>query len=70
MITKKRTFEAKKFPAGSEDRKRLNCDVLTSEYMPSYRYCLRNNDGSATQYTYRTKAQADACSTDERIRRD
>jgi hypothetical protein len=28
----KRTFEAKKFPKGSEARKRLNRNAITSEY--------------------------------------
>ncbi len=34
----KRTFEAAKHPVGSEERARLNCSPVTSEYMPSYKY--------------------------------
>lgn len=58
MIIVKRTFEAAKFPKGSEERTRLNADWLTSEYMTSYRYGLRNDDGSHTPYNYRTKGEA------------
>ena len=58
MLVKRRTFEALKYPKGSDERVRLNLDWLTSEYMPSYRYGLRNADGSYTPYTYRTKAEA------------
>ena len=48
----RRTFEAAKHPKGSEERARLNCDALTSEYMPSYRY--QTSDGR----THRTKREA------------
>ena len=40
VIIKRRTFLAKKHPKGSELRKELNEDALTSEYMVSYRYIL------------------------------
>ena len=60
MKVHKRTFLAKIFPAGSEERKKLNCDWLTSEYMPSYRYGVRHDDGTSTPYTYRTKTEAEA----------
>jgi len=34
----KRTFEALKYPKGSEERKLLNISAVTSEYMTSYKY--------------------------------
>lgn len=36
----KRTFEAKKFPIGSQERAKLNEDVLTSEYYTSKKYAV------------------------------
>lgn len=54
---KRRTFGAKRYPKGSPERARLNEDVLTSEYMPSYRYCVPN--GRSTR-SFRTKAEAEA----------
>lgn len=36
----RRTFEAKKHPKGSEERKKLNMSAITSEYMTSYKYAL------------------------------
>jgi len=36
----RRTFEAKKHPKGSEARDRLNLNILTSEYMTSYKYFI------------------------------
>jgi hypothetical protein len=53
----RRTFEAKKYPKGSEDRARLNRDGLTSEYMPSYRYALC--DRGAYFMAYPTKGEAE-----------
>lgn len=37
----KRTFEAKFYKVGSEERNRLNCDPKTSEYMTSYKYMVK-----------------------------
>ena len=54
-----RTFEALKFPKGSPERTRLNEDWLTSEYMPSHGYGVRNDDGNHLPFTYRTKAEAE-----------
>ena len=54
----KRTFDALKLPRGSAERERANSDWLTSEYMPSHRYGLREDDGSHTPFTYRSKAEA------------
>lgn len=36
----KRTFEAKNFPVGSDERKKLNLSSITSEYMTSYKYSI------------------------------
>lgn len=65
MKVVRRTFEAAKFPKGSADRERLNLDWLTSEYMPSYRYGVRNDDGTKVMVglgaeTFRTKREAEA----------
>lgn len=59
MEVKRRTFEAKKHPKGSEERAALNCNALTSEYMTSYRYCLVDDDGK-THRSFVTKAEAEA----------
>jgi hypothetical protein len=58
----RRTFEALKYPKGSPERARLNLDGLTSEYMPSYRYVLRLDDGSRpfAPLTFRTKREGEA----------
>lgn len=58
MKVAKRTFEAMKHPKGSPERDALNQDALTSEYMTSYKYCVRNDDGSKSNLFCRTKAQA------------
>ena len=54
----RRGFEALQYPLGSHEREMLNRSWLTSEYMPSHRYGLINDDGSTLPYTYRTKAEA------------
>jgi hypothetical protein len=59
MIVVKRTFEAAKHPMGSPERMRLNNDWLTSVFMRSHRYGVRNDDGSETPFTYRSKAEAE-----------
>jgi hypothetical protein len=46
MKVVRRTFEAAKFPKGSPERVALNGDWLTSEYMPSYKYGLLEDDGT------------------------
>lgn len=53
----KRTFAAKNFPKGSQERAQLNLSVVTSEYMPSYRYCVV--DGQSFGRAYRTKSEAE-----------
>jgi len=58
----RRTFEAKQHPKDSDERRRLNCNPITSEYMPSYKYVLCE-DGKPTPFTYRTKAEAERKAT-------
>jgi hypothetical protein len=58
MIVIRRTFDALKFPKGSAERDRLNLDWRTSEYMPSHRYGIVENDGAKTPFTFRKKAEA------------
>jgi len=58
-----RTFQAKK-AHDPEKRKALNLDALTSEYMPSHRYLIREPfPNHPTQehisHTFRTKAEAE-----------
>ena len=65
MKTVRRTFEALKFPKGHPERARLNEDWLTSEYMPSHGYGVRNDDGSHLPITYRTKAEAERKAKEE-----
>jgi len=55
MDIKRRTFEAKKHAKGSEERKKLNLNAETSEYMPSYKYLLV--DGNFNR-SFRTKKEA------------
>lgn len=66
----RRTFEARNHPEGSPERARLNCDVLTSEYMTGQRYLFRKpflmSDGTPhptqkfNDKTFTTKRQATA----------
>ena len=37
----RRTFKAKEYPKGSEEREKLNLDPVTSEYMTSYKYVVK-----------------------------
>lgn len=61
---KKRTFEAKKFPAGSTERLKFNETVLTSEYYPSKKYALfytfelHNGSVLIFNHIYATKLEA------------
>lgn len=50
----KRTFEACKYPKGSEERIHFNASVLTSEYMPSFKYTV---DGLSS-LTFKSKSEA------------
>ena len=58
MKIMKRTFEAKYFARDSVERAKLNNSSVTSEYMPSYKYVICNDDGTTTPFTYRTKTEA------------
>jgi len=60
MIVRKRTFKANLYPTGSENRRVLNLSGITSEYMPSYKYVVCENDGTITPFNYRTKREAEA----------
>lgn len=55
MTVHRRTFEAKNHPKGSDERKRLNEDPVTSEYMPSYRYAAI---GDNYRLSFRSKKEA------------
>ena len=46
----RRTFEAKKFPKGSEARKRLNRNPITSEYIPSEKFIVFKNKRQYASY--------------------
>lgn len=61
----KRTFEAGKYPRGSQQRADLNLKAETSEYMPSYKYILRTFHPETDTHTayvsdrnFRTKTEA------------
>lgn len=56
----RRTFEALKHPKDSEERKKLNEDTITSEYMPSYKYAVVEEGSPHGPHTFRTKSEAEA----------
>lgn len=58
----RRTFEARKHPKGSPERKRLNLHSETSEYGGGHRYGqeILMGTGSTSRDTFRTKAEAEA----------
>ena len=60
MRTIRRTFEALKYEKGSEERRRLNLSWVTSEYLPSIKYGLVEDDGTPTCWTYATKRECEA----------
>lgn len=70
MKVVRRTFDAKRFPKGSPERDRLNNDNLTSEYLPSYRYVLRTDDGYDTPFSYTSKAAAEFAAAELNLRGD
>ncbi len=55
-MIRRRTFAARKFPKGSQERETLNLHTSTSEYLPSYRYYGEDLDGYCL--TFRTKGEA------------
>ncbi len=52
----KRTFEALKHPKQSSERMRLNDNIITSEYMPSYDWAVV---GAFHSSGYKTKKEAE-----------
>lgn len=60
MKIMRRTFEVSKYPEGSPERATLNRDSITSEYITSYRYELRHDDGTSANFAYRTKREAES----------
>jgi len=59
MRTIKRTFEALQYPKGSADRERLNLSWVTSEYLPSIKYGIVEDDGTPTCWNYKTKRECE-----------
>ena len=59
MRTVKRTFEALRHAPGTADRARLNLSWVTSEYLPSIRYGIIEDDGTPTCWNYRTKRECE-----------
>lgn len=59
MKVVRRRFEALKHPVGSDERARLNATWETSEYMPSHKYGILEDDGLRTPHTFRSKAEAE-----------
>lgn len=57
LKVRRRTFAAKKFPEGSQERAILNLHTSTSEYMTSYRYYIEEPDGFCK--SFRTKGEAE-----------
>lgn len=53
----KRTLEASKHPKGSKERIKLNEEIITSEYQPSYKYILEIG-GKYQLKAFRTKREA------------
>ena len=76
----KRLFSAKEFEKGSEYRNILNAYVLTSEYMPSYKYMVwatnYMSDGTVNpshpyvEHATRTKKEAEQYIVDHNIKGD
>lgn len=61
----RRTFEAKKQPKGSVQRKKLNKSALTSEYMPSERYIVYYG-GQPFSRSFITKKEAEKWLAEEK----
>ena len=51
----RRTFEAEKYPKGSQERDLLNMSAITSEYQHSHKYAA---EGGCYLLTFRTKREA------------
>jgi len=59
MQTIKRTFEALQHEKGSPERIRLNLSWVTSEYLPSIKYGIIEDDGTETCWNYKTKRECE-----------
>lgn len=53
----KRTFEALKHPKGSQERIKLNEELITSEYQPDYKYILEV--GNYQLHAFKTRKEAE-----------
>jgi len=56
----KRSFDAKNYPQGSDLKNALNSNVITSEYMTSYKYVViyNENDKRMGYTTFKTRKEA------------
>lgn len=57
MNITKRTFEALKYPKGSQKRIELNENIITSEYQQDYRYVLEIGDYQLIAFKTRSEAE-------------
>lgn len=66
----KRTFEAKNFPKGSQERSDLNASGVTSEYMPSLKFesVGKHEDGSFW-FSIGHRTRRDAIDSAERLKK-
>lgn len=53
----KRTFEANTYEKGSPERAILNKSWVTSEYLPSIRFGILDDQGTPTCWNYKTKRE-------------
>ena len=57
MTVKRRTFEALKHPAGSEERIALNKDPLTSEHSPAFEWLSIPERGEPVKFKTKEGAE-------------
>lgn len=53
----KRTFQASQHPEGSQERNKLNEELITSEYQPDYKYILEV--GNYQLHAFKTREEAE-----------
>lgn len=53
----KRTFQASQHPEGSQERNKLNEELITSEYQPDYKYILEV--GNYQLHAFKTRDEAE-----------
>lgn len=53
----KRTFKANQHPEGSQERNKLNEELITSEYQPDYKYILEV--GNYQLHAFKTREEAE-----------